>query len=216
MEAIDIIRVSGIAGLIGGILFVLGDLLYQHIPGSTDSLPKRMSQLSQRRLGWAGTLGMIGCWFYAAGAVHIYFALGPAGLPYAALTFGSFEAVAIAYGITHVSFFSIASGAHAAAQSGADIDSAGRFGESFYQRLVLITYVPVALVSILLVYAVASGQSLYPRWMLVFLPITLYLLRSPVLGLLRGRLHEIVRDGYDNWIFVVFYLISSLTLWNPA
>jgi hypothetical protein len=50
--------------------------------------------------------------------------------------------------------------------------------------------------------------------MVVFLPIVIYLLKTPVTRILKGRLQEIVNDAYDNIVLFVFYVLSTAVLWN--
>jgi hypothetical protein len=213
-EPLTIIRLSGIAGIFGGLIMAVGDLFYHHIPGSKQSLAERMSSLPQSRQVRAGIFGLVGSWFYLLSAFHLYYAFLPVGDIFALVLAIAFAMVASAYGTGHAAFYAIWSGAKIARDHGLDIDSAGRLGEMYYSRLVLVTYVPVAVASLLMLYGVFSGRSAYPLWMAPFLPIVLYLLRVPILKLLRGRLHELVRDSYDNSILLVFFLLSTILLWN--
>lgn len=208
------LRVCGAAGILGAVLFMLGDLSYNHIPGSKASTAQKMSQMPEARLLRAGVLGLIGCWLYGLAAFQIYSAFLPLGERFALILSLGFAATAICYGISHAAYFAIAAGAQAAVRLGGDAETGGQLGGAFFKRLVYITYLPVALVSGLMGYGVLSGRSLYPQWMVLFLPITIYVLRKPVLRVLPGRLGEIVRDSYDNFIFLVFFAASTIVLWN--
>jgi len=188
-------------------------LLYNHIPGSTQTLFQKMSRLPRERLVTAGVLGLIGSWLYFFSAFHLYFAFLPVGDHFALAVGLSFALVAIAYGVDHVSYNAIGSTAKVAREKQLDVEAAGKLGEALFSRLVLITYVPVAMVSLLAMYGVLSGRSAYPIWMAVFLPIVPYLLRVPVLRILRGRVHELVRDSYDNFVLLVFFVMSTIVLW---
>jgi hypothetical protein len=146
--------------------------------------------------------------------MHLYLALRPAGEIFAFIFLLAFAAVMICYGISHTAYFAIATGAQAAVQSGSDAELGGKLGSIFYQRLVNITYIPVAVSSVMMFYAMVTGQSMYPRWMVVFLPVFIYLLQVPVVRLLKGRLKEIVNDSYANLVLFIFYLLSTIVLWN--
>jgi hypothetical protein len=207
------LRLFGISGILGSMLFIAGDLLYHHIPGSRNSPSVKMSMLAESRLLNAGTLGLIGCWFYTLASMHIYFAFQPAGEIFALVVLVVFAAIMVCYGITHTAYFSIAAGAKVAARSGSDVESGGRLGTIFYQRLVYITYLPVALASLMMIYGIAAGRSLYPMWMVLFLPIITYLLKTPVTRVLKGRLQEIIKDSYDNFVLFVFFSLSTIVLW---
>jgi hypothetical protein len=208
------LRLFGISGIIGSILFILGDLSYNHVPGSKNSPTVKMSKMPVLRLINAGTLGLVGCWFYVLASWHLYLAFRPAGDIFAFISLLAFGAAMICYGIGHTAYFAIAAGAQVAAQLGSDVESGGKLGNTFFQRITYITYIPVAISSLMMIYGIAVGRSLYPRWMLVFLPIFIYLLKTPVTRILRGHLQEIINDSYDNIVLFVFYVLSTVVLWN--
>jgi hypothetical protein len=211
-----LLHLSGISGILGALLFVIGDLLYNHIPGSSKSPTEKMSGKPKARLLNAGTLGLVGCWFYTLASAQIYIAFQPAGVAFASVVFLLFATVMICYGVTHTAYFAIASGAQAASRFGLDIESGGKLGNTFYRRLVNITYIPVFIASVMMLYGILAGKSMYPRWMVLFLPIIIYLLKTWVVRILKGRLQEIVNDSYDNLVLLVFLLISTLVLWNSG
>jgi hypothetical protein len=80
--------------------------------------------------------------------------------------------------------------------------------------LVYITYIPVTISSLMMFYGIVAGKSMYPKWMVVFLPIVIYLIKSPVTRILKGHLKEMITDSYDNIVFFVFFVISTIVLWN--
>ena len=208
------LRLFGISGIIGSILFIIGDLLYNHVPGSKASPTIKMSTLPESRLLNAGTLGMIGCWFYTLAALHVYIAFRPAGEPFASILFLAFASIMICYGIGHASYFAIAAGAKAAANLGADGEAGGRLGNVFSKRVTYITYVPTAIASLMMAFGILMGRSMYPRWMVIFLPLVIYLLKIPVTRILKGHVKELVNDSYDNIVLFVFYVLSTIVLWK--
>ncbi len=209
-----VLRCFGISGILGSILFIIGDLLYNHVPGSREVPLLKMSRLPERRLLNAGTLGLVGCWFYCLASLQFLTVFQPAGELFAFMVFLAFAAVMICYGISHTAYFAIAAGAKVADRLGSDVGSGGKLGSTFFQRLVAITYIPVLVSSLMMFYGILAGKSLYPRWMALCLPILIYLLRSPVTRILKGRVKEIVNDSYDNIVLFIFYVLSTITLWN--
>ena len=204
------LRLFGLSGVIGSIFFIFGDLLYNHVPGSKKSPTVKMSELPGSRLLNAGTLGLIGCWFYTLAALHLYIAFRPAGEVFAFILLLAFAAVMICYGIPHTAYFAIAAGAQVAVNLGSEAESGGKLGNVFFQRLVNITYIPVAISSLMMLYGILAGRSMYPRWMVVFLPIVFYLLKTPVTRILKGTLREIINDSTT----ILFYLFSTFfPLW---
>ena len=208
------LRLFGLFGILGAILFMCGDLLYNHIPGSKDNPTVKMSKMPAARLLNAGTFGLIGCWFYTLASLHIFLGFRPIGEIFAFILALVFAIVMICYGIAHTAYFAIPAGAKMAEQAGMDAGIGGKLGNTFFQRLVFITYVPVAIASMMMFYGIVTGRSMYPRWMVLFLPIILYILKAPITRLLKGRLGEIVNDCYDNLVLFVFFVLSTLVLWN--
>lgn len=213
-ETIIIIRLCGVAGIFGALTMGLGDLLYNHIPGSKQTLYEKMSAFPQKRLVTAGILGLIGSWLYFFSVFHVYYAFLSVGKLFALAMALSFGLVAIAYGVGHASYFAIGVAAKLAHDNQLDVTSAGKSAEALFSKIVLITYVPVAVFSLPTMYGVISGRSAYPIWMFIFLPIVPYLLRPIVLKTLRGRVHELVRDSYDNFVLLLYFFMSTLVLWN--
>jgi hypothetical protein len=216
MSSLWALRWSGISGILGAVLFIAGDLLYNHVPGSNQNPAQKMSRLPESRLLNAGTLGLVGCWLYCLGSAHLYLAFQPAGASFDWLVFILFAAVMVCYGISHTAYFAIASGAQTAARLGAEAETGGRLGNAFFKRLVTITYAPVLLASLMMIYGVLSGRSFYPVWMVIFLPVVIYLLKTPVVRILRGHLREVINDAYDNISLLVFFAVSTIVLWNAA
>lgn len=208
------LRLFGISGIIGSILFIFGDLLYNHISGSKNSPALKMSTMPESRLLNAGTLGLVGCWFYTLASLHLYIAFRPAGNIFAFIFLLAFVATMTCYGISHTAYFAIATGAQVAAKIGSDVESGGKLGNALFQRLVYITYIPVGISSLMMIYGIVAGRSMYPRWMVVFLPIVIYLLKTPVIRIMKGHLQEIINDSYDNIVLFVFYVLSTVVLWN--
>jgi hypothetical protein len=208
------VRLSGISGILGAILFIFGDLLYNHVPGSKNSPALKMSKMPESRLLTAGILGLIGCWFYILASLHLYIAFRPSGDLFAFILLLSITAVMICYGISHTAYFAIATGAKVADKLGSDAETGGKLGNNFFKRLVYITYIPVSIFSVMMIFGIITGRSMYPRWMVVFLPIVIYLLKTPITRILKGRLREILNDSYDNLVLFIFYIISTVVLWN--
>lgn len=208
------LRGFGIAGILGSVLFMLGDLSYNHIPGSNESPTVKMSTQAESRLLTAGTLGLVGTWLYVLASLHVYLAFLPVGQIFAFLLLLSFAATMICYGVAHTAYFAIAAGASTAVKLGSDAETGGKLGNAFFKRLVTITYIPVVIFHGMMIFGILGGRSFYPLWMAACLPLIFFLLRVPVLWLLRGRLRELVNDCYDNLILFVFFALSTVVLWN--
>ena len=210
------LRIFGMMGVLGASLFIMGDLLYNHISGSSLSPTEKMGKMPERRLLNAGTLGLIGCWLYTAASMHLYLAFRPVGEVFGFVILLAFGMVMICYGISHTAYFSIATGAQVALKAGSEAETGGRLGNALFKRLVTITYIPVIISSGMMVYGILTGRSLYPWWMVFFLPVILYFLKPPIVRIMRGRLRELVNDSYDNTVLFVFFILSTIVLWNGS
>ena len=133
------LRLFGICGIIGSILFIIGDLLYNYIPGSKDSNELRLSKIPESRLLNGGTLGLVGCWFYTLSTLHLYTAFLPAGDTFAFILSLAFGATMICFGIAHTAYFAIAAGSQVAAKLGGNTEAGGRLGWIFFLRLINLT-----------------------------------------------------------------------------
>ncbi|MBM4461356.1 MAG: hypothetical protein FJ011_26970 [Chloroflexi bacterium] len=210
------LRIFGISGILGAMCLICGDLLYNHVPGSSSSKATKMGNLPESRLHNAGTLGLVGCWFYTLAALHLYLAFQPAGPIFAFMLSIAFGAVMVGYGIGHTAYFSIATGAHVAVRFGSDADQGAKLGRAFFRRIVHMIYIPAAISSLMMFYGIVAERSFYPRWMIVFLPVIVYLLKSPVIRITTGRVRELLNDSYDNVALFIFFIISTLVLWNSV
>jgi hypothetical protein len=242
------LRLFGISGIIGSLLFIWGDQLYIHIPVSIDSaiirktkLPEgqlyngnifgrisswfytpenlhlfteNMSKMPESRLLNAGMLGLIGSWFYTLASLQLYIAFRPAGNLFASITFLTIAAAMICYGIVHTAYFSIAAGAHAAVDLGSDAESGGKLGNIFFLRILTITSFPAIISTVMMVYGILTGQSMYPRWMAIFVPMVMYIFKIPLRRIFKGRLQEFFNESYENLVLFVFFVLSTVILWN--
>jgi uncharacterized protein DUF6796 len=208
------LRWTGLAGTLGAILLFSGDLLYLYNPNAEQSYITTLGTVPAWRLVASGVLALVACWFYLLGSGHLYYALQPAGPRIAAASFASFAAIMVAYGISHAAYFAIGAAAQVARQLGTSADAAAGLPLSYYNLLLQITYIPVAIATVLLVYAILFRPTRYPRWMILFIPTFLYLAQEPIVAALSGVAKVIVSAGYSNLIILLFYAVSTVVLWN--
>lgn len=214
MSMLWILRCLGLSGILGAIFFMAGDLLYNHIPGSDQSPTEKMSLLPESRLLNGGTLGLVGAWFYLLAAGHVYLAFQPIGTTFSLILFIAFATLMVCYGISHTAYFAIAAGAKAAVQLGSDAETGGKLGNALFQRFVYITYGPAVISTLMMGYGIVSGRSHYPFWMVALIPGVIYLLKPLVVRLLKGRVKDLVNDCYDNLSLFIYFVISTIVLWN--
>ncbi len=208
------LRWLGLSGILGAIVLFTGDMLYYFNPNGGLSSITTMGSGPDWRLLAGGAASLIAAWLYTMGAGQIYFALKPAGKRISMLAFISFAAVMIAYGIAHASFFSIGSGAKNAFLAGVKVELMTKLPSQYFSLLIKITYLPVVIITVLFVYSVLFRKTLYPRWIIPFFPVFPYLFEGIVSQHLSGTLQVIIAGGYKNLIMLLFYLASTIVLWN--
>jgi hypothetical protein len=208
------LRWMGLAGTLGALLLFSGDLLYLYTPNAEQSSITTLGTVAAWRLVVSGALALIACWLYLFGSGQLYYALQPAGPRVAAVAFLSFAAIMTAYGVSHAAYFAIAAAAQTARQLGANADAAAGLPLGYYNLLLQITYVPVAIATVFMIYAILFRPTRYPRWMILFIPTFLYLVQEPIVAALSGVAKVVVRAGYDNLIVLLFYAVSTVVLWN--
>ena len=172
-----------------------------------------MSTLSEKRLINAGIFGLVGCWLYTFSSFQVYLVFAPAGKILSLFILLSFMIVMICYGVCHAAYFAIASGAHYSARLGSDAESGGKLGNRFFKKLSQITFIPVAVSSILMIYGLFFRHTLYPNWMIIFFPVVIYLMKPLISRLPNVRIKELILDSYDNIPFFLFFLISTIITW---
>lgn len=207
------LRLSGICGVAGALLLACGDVLYQHVPGSSAGVPRRMSMLSDRRLRVAAAMGLPATYLYLIGSWHVQIVLRPAGQLFGTIGWALFAAVMAGYGVAHTAYYSIATGARVAARSNRDPDDGANEGQRLFGLITRLVLLPAGIHTLMMGLAVLTGRTLYPMWMIVLLPGVLYGAKYLVRGLLRGRIGELVRDGFDNWVLFLYFAVSTMVVW---
>jgi len=207
-------RWLGIAGILGAVALFSGDMLYLFDANSEWSRLKTLSNTPDQQFLLSGICALFAAWFYTLGAGQIYFALRPSGRILSKLTFLSFAAIMIGYGVAHAAYFSIITGAKATFLVGIDAEAVTELPDRYFNLLVKILLIPGIVATLLFVYTVFFRRTHYPRWIIIFFPMFLYLLDDLIVERLHGGLKMIIQGGYANLIMLLFFAISTIVLWN--
>jgi len=228
------LRLAGIAGIVGAILWTLGDALIigaQAQPGDyplvlqtyagrveTD-IAAMMLPSSEARLAAGALVADIGVVFYLAGSWHLFRGLRPAGRAWAWPIFvlllcgNAWSPLGHAgfyyLGMVYKTLLATPPDAHAALLD---------LGERFHHVLLIAWLMPVVTLGLALAglgAAIALGRTAWPRWFaLVANPVSLvaigmaiaYVSPEPVATWLDGAAFNL------GWL--VIYLLSTILLWN--
>ena len=79
----------------------------------------------------------------------------------------------------------------------------------YFQKLPLILYLGEGIGLIVFLVLMIAGKTTFPRWMAIFTPGVLFMLK-PLSRKLPKGLHMLICGGFSNIIFIVYYIISII------
>lgn len=207
------LRTFGLIGVLGGLTLFAGDMLFYYHPDSTNLL-ENMAVASDERIIVSGLTALLAVWFYLLGLLQVSQAFKPASKLARNLVLASLAAIFVTYGVVHGAYVAIAATAKIALENGLDIKEATHLASRANNALRLMAYPIFGFVSILFIYQVWKRKTHYPRWIILFFPLLPFFLQGLLAKLLSGKAWVIVMGGYLNLLLVVFFLASTIALWN--
>ena len=207
------IRVLGVFGILGGLILFTGDMLLYYDPVNMN-LKRNMGNASDFRIIASGVCALFAAWFYMLGLGQVYYAFKTTKPIFRNGMLISFGGILISYGIVHGAFLAIATTAKLATEHSLDINEAVLLSEKTNEILRLFVYPLFGILSILFVSQVWKRKTLYPRWIILFFPLTPFLIEDLVTQYLQNNIWIIIKGGYLNIILVIFFTASTIALWN--
>ncbi len=204
--------VLGILGILGSLVLFAGDMLFYYNGSQTDIIAN-MANSSNERIILSGVCALIAGWLYTFASGQVYYAFQPAKKWMRLTVFTSFLMIMISYAVVHGAYVAIATSAKSALEIGMPPDSFTALAISANNFLRYITYFPFGVFTLLFIPIVWMKKTYYPRWIILFSPIILFLLNSVIIGNLKGGIKIIIGGGYLNLILLVFFTTSTLALW---
>jgi hypothetical protein len=208
-----LLRLLGISGVLGGMLLFVGDMLFYY-NGSSADLKLNMANSSDIRIEISGILALFSTWFYLLGALSVYYAFVPVVKWVRKVMMASFVGILVSYGIIHGAYVAIATTAKVALQNNLDIEMATTLASGTNALMRLFIYPIFVVFSIVFIWQVFNKKTLYPRWMLIFFPLTLFIFKGLLKNNLSGGIGVVINGGFFNLILVIFFLTSTIALWN--
>ena len=196
---------SILIGLLGSFLMFLGDMTLYYDPYDYDgkdtinNIIGIMKNVSIKRLYIGGLLGPICAFIYCIGFFHIVL-----GIQEKYLTIGWFVFLINVFGM-------ILGGAYhiQCAYLGllSRYENKGAFDEflKFLKFQAKIVFGIMGIANITLVLVILFGLTVFPRWQALFTPMFLLIL-TPIAGRLPKGVHMIIRGGWFNLIYFIYYL----------
>ncbi len=210
-----IIRLSGIAGILGGVLLFAGDMFYYYNGTSVD-LKFNMANSSDFRIEINGIIALFSTWLYLLGVISIYYAFAPASKKLRNIVLISFTGILTSYGIIHGAYIAIATTAKLALHNHLDIVDSSALAVGANDMMRLIIYPIFATFSFVFIWQVWKMKTLYPRWILIFFPLTTFVFQGFLKQALSGGTWVIVNGGFLNIILIIFFTASTIALWNKT
>lgn len=199
------------AGLFGGLLMFLGDMLMYYTPKDfsytakssaeekMQSITDVMRDLPIKRLTAAGVIGPVAAFFYCIGFYHIVL-----------ITNETMHAVAF-IAFLFLCLGIICGGAYHSHCSYLGLLGQNKFDEAryttiaYFSKIAFVLYIGEAVGFVLLLFLVITKNTLLPQWMIILNPGVLFLLKSFMNRLPKG-MKVIVAGGWGNLIFVIYYI----------
>ena len=206
-------RLFGICGIMGGLTLFSGDMLFYYDPINAN-LYENMGNASDSRIIISTITALIASWLYVLGSIHVYQAFKQTKPIIKNLVLFCFAAISIAYGVVHGAFVAIATSSKLAVENDLNLNQATLLAVEANNILRSIVYPIFGLLSFLFITQVWKRKTLYPRWILLFFPLILFLLEDVICKNLSGSISIIICGGYLNHILIIFFTASSIALWN--
>ncbi|EGS31211.1 conserved domain protein [Peptoniphilus sp. oral taxon 375 str. F0436] len=204
---------SILIGLFASFLMFLGDMILYYDSNDYDgkntinNIIGIMKNVSIKRLYIGGLLGPICAFIYCIGFYHIVLAIQEKYL-----TIGWFVFLINIFGIILGGTYHIQC-AYLGLLS--RYENKGAFDEflKFLKLQAKIVFGIMAIANIGIALVILFGFTVFPRWQVLFTPMFLLIL-TPLIGRLPKGLHMIIRGGWFNIIYFIYYLILLINYTN--
>lgn len=207
-----------IAGLTGAVLMFYGDMTLYYDEndyendGTLEPIIRIMKKLPRKRVMIGGLIGPVAAFLYCTGFYHIVLTTESACRVYALLAF-LFSCLGMMIGgayHSHCAYLGLL---------GADEHrKALNLVVAYFQKLAIPLYIATGLGMIVWAVLMVANKTALPAWMVVFSPAILVLTR-PLVDKLPKGIHMIVRGGFSNIIFIVYYvavIVAASFVLNPV
>ena len=204
---------SILIGILASFLMFLGDMILYYDPNDYDgkdtinNIIGIMKNVSIKRLYIGGLLGPICAFIYCIGFYHIVLSIQE-------------EYLNVAWFVFLINIFGMILGGTYHIQCAylgllSRYENKGAFDEflRFLKFQAKIVFTTMALANILTALIILFGLTIFPRWQALFTPIFL-LIFTPIADRFPKGLHMIIRGGWFNLIYFIYYLSLLINYTN--
>jgi hypothetical protein len=224
------LHISGLLAILGATLYAIGDVLLLAGRADIKDYPKlqpfakllsdaeKMVTLSHTRMIWGALLGVFSTPLILFGYWQVYQGLDGGNVWVVGATVGLFGIASIIGAFVHGTFYYM--GEYVQALNRVEEKSQAVIAGMIerHKKVLIVTYAPllifIVIASVMFSILVASGNTSFPIWMAGVNPLT-----STIAWLTVKRvLPQVVRDWTEgagfNIAFMVFFICTTITLWN--
>jgi len=229
-ELILPLRITGILAMLGAMLYAMGDILLLASKVSLDDYPKlkpyakllsdaeKMVVLSPNRMIWGALLGVFATPLVLPGFWQIHQGLAGGNETLAFVTVVLFAIASVIGAFVHGTFYYM--GEYVQALNKVDEHSQIIIADMIarHRKVLIITYAPVLIIiviaSILFSVLVAQNGTHFPQWMAAVNPVTLTIAWLVFKRVLPRFITDALEGAGFNIAYFVFFLCTTLTIWN--
>lgn len=217
------ILIFGIVGITAVLFTIISDLILLGRPDSGLSFFLSPTECMIDIPGWritAGTfLGVFMLPFQISGLVPVYLGLKPGGKA-APIMAGIAGAHGLIMGTAfHTAYAFMAGGwklYHSAGREGVSITAAIGDFEFYWKLIIVLMAIDLILFSVIYVFSVLGGRSVYPGWMAVFNPAVIMAVMFPILLLLPAPVGGFIAPVVLNLSTLIFFSVTSAVMYRMA
>jgi hypothetical protein len=229
-QFITSLHITGLLGLLGALLYAIGDVLLLASKISLDNYPRlkpyakllsdaeKMVVLPSNRMIWGALLGVFATPLVLAGLWQVYQGLNGANAALTLVTGLLFATASIVGAFVHGTFYYM--GEYVQALNKVEDGSQPVIAEMIarHRKVLIISYAPVLILilaaSILFSILVSSGKTAFPVWMAAVNPVTMTLAWLAIKRLLPQMVRDWTEGAGFNIAYLVFFACTTITLWN--
>lgn len=231
-----LVRLAGIAGIVGALFWTLGDALIIGAKSDTSDYPLILGSYADRisfdgaammlpssepRLAAGALIANVGIIFYLAGCWHLLQGLRPAGSWLAWVTFALLVAGNAWSPLGHAGFYYVGMVYKTILETPPDAhDALLDLGNRFDHVLTIAWLLPIVtlgLALLLLGVTIALGRTAWPRWFAaVANPVALVLIGVAIAWVSPEPVHTWLEGAVFNTGWLVIYALSTWLLWHRS
>jgi hypothetical protein len=212
-------RFSGVAGLVGALLFFAGDMLfYGHFGAGAsfhDSMQRVVRDASMTRLFLGGLLGPVAACLCIIGFWHVGQNITPRSPLLGKIIFYILAAMMVVGSAVHALWVPRGLASKYEVTLKASVPELFEALRHYWELAYDLAAVPAYAGAILLLFAVLFRKSIYPRWTVVA-NFGLLSLLAPLATQTPAPFGAILVGGFTNLSIAAFFLVSVLSTWNAT